>query len=164
MRVPLPESPLPALTAPPAPPLSSQEDFTEALVLPLREMPHDGVGQAYTVLERPPGSMALGRFATVLRFRVREIDPSTGEAEEGGYGDEYQLEDVEVGASDYIKPAYTPNFRAAWDALPEESEMVRGVLGCGVWGWAAWAGGALGALWCWRGCEAVGAWTSLDVC
>ena len=34
---------------------------------------------ARVVLARPPGSMALGRFANTLRFRVKEIDPSTGE-------------------------------------------------------------------------------------
>ena len=29
-----------------------------------------------------------------------------------------------MAAADYIKPAFAPNFRAGWDALPEESEMV----------------------------------------
>jgi hypothetical protein len=47
-----------------------------------------------------------------------------GEAEEEGYEDEYQLESVEVSPADYIKPAFTPNFRAAWEALPEDSEMM----------------------------------------
>ncbi|KAL4437499.1 hypothetical protein ABPG77_003480 [Micractinium sp. CCAP 211/92] len=104
--------------------LADAEEFSEELVLPLAEMPHEGAGQTYVVLARPPGSMALGRFVNILRFRVKEIDPSTGEAEEEGYEDEYQLEDTEVAAADYIKPAFTPNFRAGWDALPEESEMV----------------------------------------
>ena len=26
--------------------------------------------------------------------------------------------------ADYINPAFAPNFRAGWDALPEDSEMV----------------------------------------
>ena len=47
-----------------------------------------------------------------------------GEAEEEGYDDEYQLEAVEVAPADYIKPCAVANFRAAWDALPEDSEMV----------------------------------------
>ena len=64
----------PPRPAPPAP----QEGFTEEAVLPLKEMPHDGVGQTYVVLAREPGSMALGRFLNILRFRVKEIDPSTG--------------------------------------------------------------------------------------
>lgn len=104
--------------------LADAEEFTQELVLPLAVMPQEGAGQTYVVLARPPGSMALGRFLNILRFRVKEIDPSTGEAEEDGYEDEYQLEDSEVAAADYIKPSFTPNFRAAWDALPAESEMV----------------------------------------
>jgi hypothetical protein len=49
-------------------------------VLPLAVMPgvDGGAGQTYVVLARPPGSMALGRFVCTLRFRVKEIDPSTG--------------------------------------------------------------------------------------
>ena len=30
----------------------------------------------------------------------------------------------QVVAADYIKPVFTPNFRAVWEQLPEESEMV----------------------------------------
>ncbi|EFN55078.1 hypothetical protein CHLNCDRAFT_31542 [Chlorella variabilis] len=106
--------------------LADAEEFSEEAVLPLKVMPgvEEGPGQTYVVLARPPGSMALGRFLNILRFRIKEIDPTTGEAEEEGYEDEYQLEDVEVAAADYIKPAFAPNFRAGWDALPEESEMV----------------------------------------
>eukprot|EP00983_Pelagomonas_calceolata_P086976 1156863-Pelagomonas_calceolata.AAC.12 len=37
-----------------------------------------------------------------------------GEVEEEGYADEYQLEDLEVSAADYMKPVMVPNFRKAW--------------------------------------------------
>lgn len=104
--------------------LAEAEEFEEEATLPLAVMPQDGAGQTYVVLARPPGSMAIGRILNTLRFRVKEIDPSTGEAEEEGFEDEYQLEDVEVTPADYIKPSFVPNFRAAWDALPEDSEMV----------------------------------------
>lgn len=49
------------------------------------------VGQCFTILSRPEGSLAAGKIANVLKFRVKEIDPSTGEAEEDGYEDEYQV-------------------------------------------------------------------------
>lgn len=49
------------------------------------------VGQCFTVLSRPEGSLASGKIANVLKFRVKEIDPTTGEAEEDGYEDEYQV-------------------------------------------------------------------------
>lgn len=35
--------------------------------------------------------MAGGKMANVLKFVVKEIDPSSGEAEEEGYEDEYQV-------------------------------------------------------------------------
>ena len=59
-------------------------------------MPLNGVGQTFTVLERSGGGWALGKFSNTLKFKVKEIDPSSGEAEEEGYEDEYQLEDLEV--------------------------------------------------------------------
>ena len=46
-----------------------------------------------------------------------------GEAEEDGYNDEYQLEDFEVSAADYIKSEPVSNFRQAWEELGQESEM-----------------------------------------
>lgn len=49
------------------------------------------VGQCFTVLARPEGGLAAGKIANVLKFRVKEIDPTTGEAEEDGYDDEYQV-------------------------------------------------------------------------
>lgn len=81
------------------------------MVLPLAEMPHQGEAQTYVVLARPTNSMAMGKLPAMLKFKVKEIDPSTGEAEEDGYDDEYQLEDVDVGATDYIKAVTVPNFR-----------------------------------------------------
>lgn len=54
------------------------------------------VGQCFTILSRPEGSLAAGKIANVLKFRVKEIDPTTGEAEEDGYEDEYQVGGVGV--------------------------------------------------------------------
>lgn len=52
-----------------------------------------------------------------MKFVSKEVDPSTGEPEEEGYEDEYQLEDVELSAGgDYIIPSYT-TFGAEWDRL-----------------------------------------------
>lgn len=47
-------------------------------------------------------------------YRVKEVDPSSGEVEEEGYEDEYQLEDAEVTPADYVKPVLVPNFRNNW--------------------------------------------------
>lgn len=48
---------------------------------------------------------------------------SAGEAEEDGYEDEYQLEDLEISAVNYIKAVSVPNFRKAWDDTDPASEL-----------------------------------------
>ena len=60
-------------------------------MLPLDVMPLNAVGQTFTVLRRPEGSVSLGKLANILRFKLKEIDPSTGEPSgcrypEGGWG------------------------------------------------------------------------------
>ena len=56
-----------------------QEEFEEESVIPLDVMPLNAVGQTFTVLRRPEGSVSLGKTANILKFKLKEIDPSTGE-------------------------------------------------------------------------------------
>eukprot|EP00951_Prasinocladus_malaysianus_P009362 scaffold68208_cov30-Prasinocladus_malaysianus.AAC.1 len=63
---------------------TSKEDFEEEAVVPLAAMPYDGTAETYVVLAKPEGAMTLGNFVNILRFTVKEVDPSTGEAEEDG--------------------------------------------------------------------------------
>ena len=72
--------------------LGDTEDFEEEMTVPLDKMPYGNPGQTYVCLKRVEGAIAVGKFANVMRFRVKEVDPSTGEEEEDGYDDEYQLE------------------------------------------------------------------------
>ncbi|MFS7979827.1 putative coatomer/calthrin adaptor appendage subdomain, TBP domain superfamily [Helianthus anomalus] len=55
---------------------------------------------------------------------VKEVDPSTGEAEEDGVEDEYQLEEFEVVAADYMLKVGVSNFRNAWESLGPDFERV----------------------------------------
>lgn len=41
-------------------------------------MSYNLMGQTYVLLGRPEGSMALGKITGSLAFRIKEIDPSTG--------------------------------------------------------------------------------------
>ena len=61
------------------------------ICLPLGSMPLNEKGQCFTVLRRPAGSLGTAKLGSVLKFTVKEIDPSSGEAEEDGYDDEYQV-------------------------------------------------------------------------
>jgi coatomer protein complex subunit gamma len=69
-----------------------------------------------------PAARVAAKFACVLRFTSKEVDPSSGEPEEDGYEDEYTLEDVDFATLDLIKPSGTANFRKQWDETPEENE------------------------------------------
>ena len=48
---------------------------------------------------------------------------AAGEAEEDGYEDEYQLEDIDIGAANYIKAVPVSNFRKAWEDTDPASEI-----------------------------------------
>ncbi|KAI6031337.1 coatomer subunit gamma [Pisolithus microcarpus] len=64
-----------------------------------------------------PEEYATGSFQSTLKFVSKELDPSTGEPEDEGYEDEYQLEDVELAVGgDYIIPSYA-SFSSEWDRL-----------------------------------------------
>ena len=47
-------------------------------MVPIKVLPHGDAHRTFVVLGRPEGSIATGRFVNVLRFTVKEIDPSTG--------------------------------------------------------------------------------------
>ncbi|KAH7107090.1 coatomer subunit gamma [Auriculariales sp. MPI-PUGE-AT-0066] len=64
-----------------------------------------------------PEEYQLGSFQCALKFVSKEVDPSSGEPEEEGYPDEYNLEEVELAAGgDYIVPTYV-NFSSEWDKM-----------------------------------------------
>jgi len=100
------------------------DDFSEEVNLSLDRIPHEneGAGVAYVCM-RKAKPLTGGRLLNTLKFSARERDPSTGELEEEGYPDEYQLEDIEVSFADHIIPTRpSTSFKEAWDDLPEESE------------------------------------------
>ncbi len=55
-----------------------QEGFEEEVVLPLARMVYGEVGHSYVALARPEGATLVGKFTNVLKFTVKEIDPTTG--------------------------------------------------------------------------------------
>lgn len=52
------------------------------------------------------------------------MDPSTGEVEDDGVEDEYQLEDLEVVSADYMLKVGVSNFRNAWESLGADCEKI----------------------------------------
>lgn len=98
--------------------LSAESNLTEDFIIPvpsLSSTPSTGI--VYVSFTRDsPEEYASGSFQCVLKFVSKEVDPSTGEPEEEGYEDEYQLEEVELGAGDYIIPTYVA-FSSEWDRM-----------------------------------------------
>ncbi|KAJ6906779.1 coatomer subunit gamma-like isoform X1 [Populus alba x Populus x berolinensis] len=103
---------------------SEADNFAEVASKPLRSLPYDTPGQTFVAFEKPEGITAVGKFSNTLRFIVKEVDPTTGEAEDDGVEDEYQLEDLEVVAADYMMKVGVSNFRNAWESMGDDFEHV----------------------------------------
>uniref|UniRef100_A0A6M2F2U1 Coatomer subunit gamma n=1 Tax=Populus davidiana TaxID=266767 RepID=A0A6M2F2U1_9ROSI len=103
---------------------SEADNFAEVASKPLPSLPYDTPGQTFVAFEKPEGITAVGKFSNTLRFIVKEVDPTTGEAEDDGVEDEYQLEDLEVVAADYMMKVGVSNFRNAWESIGDDFEHV----------------------------------------
>ncbi|KAM3402237.1 hypothetical protein ACQJBY_006269 [Aegilops geniculata] len=103
---------------------SEAEEFSEVASKPLRSLPYDSPGQTFVAFEKPEGVLSTGKFSNILKFIVKEVDSSTGEAEDDGVEDEYQLEDFEIISADYMLKVGVSNFRNAWESMDPESERV----------------------------------------
>uniref|UniRef100_A0A803LP50 Coatomer subunit gamma n=1 Tax=Chenopodium quinoa TaxID=63459 RepID=A0A803LP50_CHEQI len=104
---------------------SEAEEFAEIASKPLRSLPYDTPGHTFVAFQKPEGVPAVGKFSNNLRFIVKEVDPSTGEViEEDGMEEDYQLEDVDVVAADYMLKVGVSNFRNAWDSIGDDFEKV----------------------------------------
>ena len=97
---------------------SAESSLTEDFIIPLPSLSSaTSPGIVYVSFTRDsPEEYVSGSFQSALKFVSKEVDPSTGEPEEDGYEDEYQLEEVELGAGDYIIPTYV-TFSSEWDRL-----------------------------------------------
>eukprot|EP01113_Clastostelium_recurvatum_P003606 TRINITY_DN1157_c0_g1_i1.p1 TRINITY_DN1157_c0_g1~~TRINITY_DN1157_c0_g1_i1.p1 ORF type:complete len:887 (+),score=324.88 TRINITY_DN1157_c0_g1_i1:90-2750(+) len=79
---------------------------------------------SYVCVRRDSEAPMTGTFSCTLKFMVKEVDPSTGDIDDFGIDDEYQLEDVELATSDYTRKAMVANFQEEWDKLGDEGEIV----------------------------------------
>lgn len=97
---------------------SEDSGLAEDFIIPLPSLSAvTSPGIVYVSFTREtPEEYATASFQCTLKFVSKELDPSTGEPEDEGYEDEYQLEEVELGAGDYIVPSYL-TFSSEWDRL-----------------------------------------------
>ncbi|KAI9817699.1 MAG: coatomer subunit gamma [Thelocarpon impressellum] len=100
-----------------------EEDFT----IPIAKLATNEPGTAYVAFTKLNGdkSFPITSFTNILKFTNKEIDPTTGEPEEGGYEDEYEVESLELNGSDYVVPTFAGSFSHIWEqvgAAGEEAE------------------------------------------
>lgn len=91
-----------------------EEDF----IIPAPKLVTNEPGTVYVSFKRleTESQFVATTFTNVLKFTSKEIDPTTGEPEEGdGYDDEYQVEDLELTGADYVVPVYAGSFDNVWE-------------------------------------------------
>jgi coatomer protein complex subunit gamma len=89
----------------------------EEFIIPAPKLMTNEPGTVYVAFKRleTESRFIATSFTNVLKFTSKEIDPSTGEPEEGeGYEDEYQVEDLDLNGADYVVPAYAGSFDNVW--------------------------------------------------
>ena len=87
-------------------------------VIPVPLLRPEETGTVYCSFARPEGAFTSASFANLLKFNMLEIDPSTGEPEQGGgYESDYQVEDLELSGADYVLPAFAGSFDNIWSGL-----------------------------------------------
>lgn len=104
---------------------SGASGLADVVLLPAAVAKLGSPATAFTIITRTDGELPLGAMACTLRYTVHDVDAATGEVDESGYEDDYQLEDLELTIGDLmVAPAEPPaNFRAAWEALGGDNEV-----------------------------------------
>ena len=104
--------------------LSAMRGLALETHVPCASLPFGTPGTAYACLRRVDG-VPVGSIPCTLKFVVKDVDPSTGPTDdEPGYDDEYQLEDLEICAADFMKRVAVLDFRNAWEATGNACEVV----------------------------------------
>ena len=99
----------------------------EEFIIPAPKLVTNEPGTVYVSFKRleTESMFVATSFTNVLKFTSKEIDPSTGEPEEGeGYEDEYQVEDLELNGADYVVPAYAGSFENVWEQAGQGEKAV----------------------------------------
>lgn len=100
------------------------EAYEVVSYVPARSLPYNQPGTCYTLVSLPkedPTAVAC-TFSCMMKFTVKDCDPTTGETDDEGYEDEYVLEDLEITVADHIQKVMKLNFEAAWDEVGDEFE------------------------------------------
>ena len=129
----LPETILADVSMVATPAEDEEPALEEEFIIPAPKLPTNEPGTVYVAFRKvsSDAGIAVTSFTNVLRFTTKEVDPSTGEPDEGGYEDEYQVEDLELTGADYIMPAFASNFDHIWEGTGANGEEASETLQLG---------------------------------
>ncbi|KAK6454017.1 coatomer gamma non-clathrin coat protein [Scheffersomyces xylosifermentans] len=104
------------------------ELYEEDFIIPLAELKPDSTGTVYVSFSTPSieDEELLAAFGNTVAYTNKDIIDDEGNVDErdDGWSDEYQIDDLEVSAGDFINPLYNSNFSAAYDQLPNPETSV----------------------------------------
>ena len=101
-----------------ATPSEEDDSLEEEFIVPVSKLPTDQPGTVYVSFKKVKDSpYPITTFTNILKFTSKEIDPTTGEPDENGYEDEYQVEDLDLAGSDYVVPAFAGSFNHIWEQI-----------------------------------------------
>jgi coatomer protein complex subunit gamma len=120
----LPNTVLDEVTVVVTPAEEEEPSLEEEFIIPAPRLATNEPGIVYVAFKKLAGehSFPITSFTNVLRFTTKEIDPTSGEAEEGGYEDEYQVEDLDLSGADYVIPAFAGSFDHIWEGTGANGE------------------------------------------
>lgn len=109
---------------------SDEEELEEIFIIQAEKLETDVPGKVYVAFKRlgGEGSLPIATFSNILRFTSKEIDPSSGEPEDGGYDDEYEVSEFDLAGSDYVIPTFAGNFNHVWEQVGASGEEVQETL------------------------------------
>ena len=103
-----------------------EDDF----IIPAPRLKTNEPGIVYVAFKKVAGSaFPITTFSNSLKFTSKEIDPTTGDAEESGYDDEYEVENLELSGADFVMPAFAGNFDHLWEGTGANGEEASETLG-----------------------------------
>ncbi|KKZ61717.1 hypothetical protein EMCG_03746 [[Emmonsia] crescens] len=107
-----------------ASPTDDDESLEEDFIVPAPKLMTNEPGIVYIAFKKIGGehNFPVTSFTNNLKFTSKEIDPTTGDPEESGYDDEYQVEDLELTGSDYVIPAFAGSFDHVWEQTGANGE------------------------------------------
>jgi len=104
---------------------SDSEIFTASGEIAASKIRCGEAKHCFTILERnTDAALATSHFTCELRFTVVQIDPVSGEEEGDTFEEEYPLEDLEIGTSDFMAKVSVSDFRKAWETVGNGCEVM----------------------------------------